>query len=182
LEFTSSGAIDTADSKVSPFAFSLSDGAAPMNLTWDLNQSGDTLSQVNGDSNQSAQFTDGFAAGQFNGFEIDPSGNIVVSYTNQQTQIVGQLAIASVENEQGLVHTGADDYQTTEASGQATFGVAGTGGRGTIEGGALEGSNVDTSTEFADLIQAQRAFEANSKAVTTFDSITENVINMVSGQ
>jgi flagellar hook protein FlgE len=58
-------------------------------------------------------------------------------------------------------------------------GVAGAGGRGTIEGSSLEASNVNISAEFSDLIVAQRAFEANSKAVTTFDSVTEETIQMI---
>ena len=59
------------------------------------------------------------------------------------------------------------------------MGVAGTGGRGTLEGSSLEASNVNISTEFSDLIVAQRAFKANAKSVTTFDTVTQDTINMV---
>jgi flagellar hook protein FlgE len=65
------------------------------------------------------------------------------------------------------------------ASGQAVAGVAGTGGRGIVDDGELEQSNVNISTEFSNLIVAQRAFEANSKTVTTFDTISQDVIAMV---
>ncbi len=74
---------------------------------------------------------------------------------------------------------GNGDYQTTQASGAATIGTSGTGGLGTMEGAALEASNVNISTEFSDLIVAQRAFEANAKSVTTFDTVTQDTINMV---
>jgi flagellar hook protein FlgE len=57
--------------------------------------------------------------------------------------------------------------------------VAGSGSNGSIEGASLEGSNVDISAEFSDLIVAQRAFEANSKSITTFDSVTQETINMI---
>jgi flagellar hook protein FlgE len=57
--------------------------------------------------------------------------------------------------------------------------VAGVGGRGTIEDSALEQSNVDISTEFANLIVAQRAFQANSKTMTTFDSVAQDTIAMI---
>jgi flagellar hook protein FlgE len=57
--------------------------------------------------------------------------------------------------------------------------VAGTGSRGTLEGSSLEASNVNISAEFSDLIVAQRAFEANAKSVTTFDTITQETINMI---
>jgi flagellar hook protein FlgE len=68
---------------------------------------------------------------------------------------------------------------TTAASGQIIAGVAGTGSRGTITDSALELSNVDISTEFANLIVAQRDFEANSKTVTTFDTVTQDTIAMI---
>jgi flagellar hook protein FlgE len=91
---------------------------------------------------------------------------------------LGQLALASFADEQGLQRAGATDYTQTLASGQAVVGAAGTGGRGTLAGGSLELSNVDIATEFANLIVAQRAFEANAKAVTTFDQITQDTINL----
>ena len=74
-------------------------------------------------------------------------------------------------NEQGLLRIGNNNYETTAASGQASIGAANSGGRGSITGESLEGSNVDVSTEFSDLIVAQRAFEANSKSITTFDAV-----------
>jgi hypothetical protein len=91
---------------------------------------------------------------------------------------LGQLALANFANEEGLQRVGSTDYTETLASGQAVIGAPGTGGRGTLAGGSLELSNVDISTEFANLIVAQRAFEANAKAVTTFDQITQDTINL----
>jgi flagellar hook protein FlgE len=78
-----------------------------------------------------------------------------------------------------LADVGSTEYETTSASGQASVGVAGAGGRGTLEGSSLEASNVNISTQFSDLIVAQRAFEANAKSVTTFDTITQETINMI---
>jgi len=77
------------------------------------------------------------------------------------------------------VDTGSTQYQATASSGLATVGVAGAGGRGTLEGSSLEASNVNISAEFSNLIVAQRAFEANAKSVTTFDTITQETINMI---
>jgi len=98
---------------------------------------------------------------------------------NGQKQNVGQLALGNVANLQGLRALGNGDYQTTLASGTATIGTSGTAGLGTMEGGALEASNVNISQEFSELIIAQRAFEANSKTVTTFDTVTQETINMI---
>ena len=74
---------------------------------------------------------------------------------------------------------GDGDYATTLASGTASIGASGAAGLGTMEDGALEASNVNISAEFSDLIIAQRAFEANSKTITTFDTITQETINMI---
>jgi flagellar hook protein FlgE len=64
-------------------------------------------------------------------------------------------------------------------SGAASFGVSGTAGLATLQDDSLEASNVNISTEFSNLIIAQRAFEANAKSVTTFDTVTQDTINMV---
>ena len=82
-------------------------------------------------------------------------------------------------NVQGLEKLGNGDYATTLASGNASISTSGSAGLGTMQDAALEGSNVNISAEFSDLIIAQRAFEANSKAVTTFDTVTQETINMI---
>jgi flagellar hook protein FlgE len=84
-----------------------------------------------------------------------------------------------VANQQGLTIEAGNNYGTTTASGTATVGIAGTGGLGTLEDEALEESNVDISTQFANLIVAQQAFQASSKAITTFDTISQDTINMI---
>jgi flagellar hook protein FlgE len=88
------------------------------------------------------------------------------------------LALANFANPDGLQLDGNTNYSPTLASGAAVNGVPGTGGLGTISGGALELSNVDIATEFANLIVAQRGYEADAKAVTTFDQITQDTIAM----
>jgi flagellar hook protein FlgE len=161
----------------------LADGANPISFTWNLYDSSGkgTIDQVASASGSGiASITqDGYEAGQYSGFTVDSNGVVSATFSNSQTQVIGQLAVASVTNEQGLTRLGDGNYQTTLASGQATIGTAGTGGRGTIQDNAIEGSNVDISTQFADLIVAQRAFEANAKSVTTFDTVTQDTINMV---
>jgi flagellar hook protein FlgE len=92
---------------------------------------------------------------------------------------MGDVAIAMVSNEQGLIDMGSTEYQTTTASGNAAVGLAGSGGRETIDGSLLKPSNANISAEYSDQIVAQRAFEASSKAVTTFDTVTQQTINMI---
>ena len=122
---------------------------------------------------------DGYASGSYQTFSVGSDGTVEASFSNGQKQVVAQLAIGTVANLQGLQATNNTAFQATLASGNMVIGTPGTAGRGTIEGGALESSNVDVSTEFSALIVAQRAFEANSKTVTTFDQATQEAINMI---
>jgi flagellar hook protein FlgE len=121
----------------------------------------------------------GYASGQCQSFTIGSDGTVTVTYSNGQQQNAGQLALASVANVQGLSLLGEGDYATTLASGAAVTGPSGTSGLATMQDGALEASNVNISAEFSDLIVAQRAFEANAKSVTAFDTVTQDTINMV---
>jgi flagellar hook protein FlgE len=182
LSFDSNGNLVDPGTDVSGITFAgLSDGAATLNLNWNLfNANGSaTISQTSAADSQSAQNQNGYSSGEYDSFAIGSDGTVTATYSNGQTQNVGQLAIATISNEQGLSEVGSSDYQATSASGSASVGVAGSGGRGTIEGSSLEASNVNISAEFSNLIVAQRAFEANSKAVTTFDTVTEETINMI---
>ena len=182
MAFNADGSLLTPASNPSGITFSgLSDGAAAMNLTWDLYGAGGTanVSQTAAASSTSTTSQNGYTSGQYKSFAIDGTGVIAATYSNGQTQNVGQLAIATVSKEQGLVDLGSSEYQATTTSGIAAVGQAGSGGRGTLNGASLEASNVNISAEFSDLIVAQRAFEANSKAVTTFDSVTQETINMI---
>ncbi|MGD0096410.1 MAG: flagellar hook-basal body complex protein [Terracidiphilus sp.] len=182
LTFDANGNLVNPSADLSNVTFGgLSDNAAPMNLTWNLfgaNGSGE-ISQTAVASGQSAQLANGYAAGTYQDFSIGSDGTITAKYSNGQNQVVGQIGLATVNNLQGLADVGSTEYRTTTASGAATVGVAGTGGLGTLEGSSLEASNVNISQEFSDLIIAQRAFEANSKAVTTFDTVTQETINMI---
>ncbi len=157
------------------------DGAAGLNIQWNLLGAAGTptISQVDTTSAVSATTQNGYASGQYQSFTIGSDGTVTASYSNGQTQNVGQLALANVTNNQGLSLLGNGDYATTLASGTAVVGTSGTGGLATVQDDALEASNVNISTEFSDLIVAQRAFEANAKSVTTFDTVTQDTINMV---
>jgi flagellar hook protein FlgE len=182
LTFDSSGNLVIPATNISGITFSgLADGAANMNLNFNLFGAAGTgnVSQTAAASTTSATNQNGYPSGQYESFAINSSGVIAATYSNGQTQTVGQLAVATVSNEQGLVDMGSTEFQTTTASGDASVGIAGTGGRGTIDGSSLEASNVNISAEFSDLIVAQRAFEASSKAVTTFDTVTQETINMI---
>jgi flagellar hook protein FlgE len=183
LTFNSSGQLVSPAADVSGISFSgLSDGAATLNMTWDILGTSGTpsISQVNTTSDGASSTTqNGYTSGTYQSFTVSANGTVTASYSNGETQNVGQLALANASNLQGLQSLGNSEYAATLASGTASIGASGTAGLGTVTDGALEESNVNISAEFSDLIIAQRGFEANSKAVTTFDTITQETINMI---
>jgi len=182
LTFNSSGGLVTPAANVSGISFpGMTDGANTMNFNWNLyNSAGSAqIGQTVGASTATASTQDGFASGSYQSFSVDAAGVLSAEFSNGQTQKVGQIAVALVTNVEGLTVEGGNNYKTSASSGAASVGAAGAGGRATIEDDTLEQSNVDISTEFANLIVAQRAFEANSKTVTTFDTVTQETINMI---
>lgn len=182
LQFNSDGNLVSPSSNVADITFSgMSDAASDMQLNWSLyDESGKgLLTQTAVASSVNATHQDGYATGKYKSFSVDSQGVITATFSNGNKEQLGQVAVATVANIDGLTRLGGNLYQANEASGLASIGVAGTGGRGDVEGASLEQSNVDISSEFADLIVAQRAFQANSKTVTAFDAITQDTINMI---
>jgi flagellar hook protein FlgE len=158
----------------------LSNGAASLTMDWQLfSADGQGLiTQVSAPSNASATKQDGVGAGSLLDFAIDEDGVIQGAFSNGKTMVLGQLALANFANPEGLSRAGSNNFASTLSSGVPVFGVAGTGGRGTLAGGALELSNVDIAREFAQMIMAQRGFQANARAITTFDEIAQETINL----
>ncbi len=160
----------------------LADGAAPMKLTWNLNDSSgaSTMTQLASDSTTASPTQNGYGAGTLTGYSIESDGTVEGQFSNSQTLALGQLAVANFGNVQGLQQTGDNDFETTAASGPAVIGQAGSGGNGTITGDAVEDSNVDLSTEFANMIVAQQGYEANAKVLTTMDQVSQATIQLIS--
>jgi len=182
LSFNGNGDLTSPVGNLSGIAFTgLSDGATPVNFTWNLyganNQA--TISQVAEASGVSGTTQNGYASGESNGFTIDSSGVVSAAFTNGMTTPVGQLALANIVNQQGMVLVAGNNFQSTLASGSASIGIAGSSGLGTIQDEALEASNVDISTQFSNLIVEQQSFDASAKAITTFDTISQDTLNMI---
>jgi flagellar hook protein FlgE len=153
------------------------DGASNQTFNWNLlNAANPVISQVAAASSTSAAQQDGSSSGSLVNFSIGSDGTITGSFSNGKTQALGELALANFANADGLQLDGSTDFSPTLASGPAVVGIPGSGALGTLSGGSLELSNVDIATEFANLIVAQRGFEADAKAVTTFDQITQDTI------
>jgi flagellar hook protein FlgE len=154
------------------------DGANQLTYTWHVfDPAGNgIISQLAAASSTASIQQDGTSSGTLQNFNIGGDGTITGSFSNGKTAIVGQIALASFADEQGLSHQGNNDFTPTLASGQPTVGGPTTGGLGSISGGALEQSNVDIATEFSNLIIAQRSYEANARVVTTFDQVAQATI------
>ena len=120
----------------------------------------------------------GAAAGSVDSITVNATGEIVASFGAGRLVTVAQLAIANFNNPQGLFKLGTNEFGESEASGIANVGIAGTGGRGTIIGAALEQSNVDIAQEFTQMILAQRGYQANSKSITVADELLVDTLNL----
>jgi flagellar hook protein FlgE len=120
----------------------------------------------------------GFASGTLTNFTIGDDGTVSGSFSNGQIKTIAQVAMARFQNEGGLARIGDNQFAETNNSGLAQLGAPSSGVFGSIQSGALEQSNVNLATEFTNLIVAQRAFEANTRGITTADQNLETVINL----
>lgn len=111
---------------------------------------------------------------------ISANGQVVgLNNTTSVSAVLGQVAVATFANPNGLQKTGNNAYRTTVNSGDPTFFTPGEGGTGSLNPGSLEMSNVDLTAQFADMITTQRGFQANSRIITTTDEMLEELVNMV---
>ncbi|MBP7562667.1 MAG: flagellar hook-basal body complex protein [Candidatus Cloacimonetes bacterium] len=120
---------------------------------------------------------DGYALGVLNNINVDDQGIISGIYSNGVTKTLAQIALANFTNEAGLQKEGNSLYSSNGSSGNAIIGWAGENNKTVIKAGYLESSNVDLTDEFAKLIISQRALEANSKVISTADTILSTIID-----
>jgi len=160
----------------------LADGAAPMSMTWNLNNAAGnpTMTQQDEASATTATDVNGFGAGTLSSYSVLSNGTVEGTFSNNQTLALGQIAVGNFANPEGMTQTSGGSFLATTASGAAVLGVAGAGGNGTITGGSVEQSNVNLSTEFSNMIVAQQNYEANAKALTTLDQVSQATIQLIS--
>ncbi|HWR04057.1 MAG TPA: flagellar hook protein FlgE [Humidesulfovibrio sp.] len=124
------------------------------------------------------QNQDGYTAGYLQNVSVSANGVLSGTFSNGQEMELYTLTITSFTNQWGLRREGNNLFSETRDSGSALTGTAKSGGRGSVTSNALESSNVDMASEFVDLITAQRGFQANSKVITTADTLLGEVIAM----
>ncbi|MEN3009043.1 flagellar hook protein FlgE [Pseudothermotoga sp.] len=135
-----------------------------------------SLTQFAGANSATFTWQNGNALGTLESFAINEAGQIIGTFSNGLTDILGQVALAVFNNPAGLVEVGNSLYVPSSNSGLAQIGSAGSGGRGTLIPGALEMSNVDLAEEFTRMIIAQRGFQANARVITTADTILGELV------
>ncbi len=121
---------------------------------------------------------DGYTTGQLSGLSVDETGLLFATYTNGQAIVIGQVALATFANMQGLTPVGGTAWKQSLASGEPVIGTPGSGTLGSIVSGALEDSNVDLTAQLVDLIIAQRNYQANAKTIETENAIAQTIINI----
>ncbi|CDH07684.1 flagellar biosynthesis; hook protein [Xenorhabdus bovienii str. oregonense] len=126
----------------------------------------------------SNQQQNGYAAGSFTNYRVDSDGKIHGLYSNQQTQVLGQVVLANFANPEGLAAQGDNVWVETGASGSPIVGTAGSGNFGKLISGALEASNVDMSQELVNMIVAQRNYQSNAQTIKTQDQILQTLVSM----
>ena len=175
LAYSANGALVTpAGGVVTLPAHTPATGAADINLTLAL----DDTTQFGNQFTVSALTQDGYASGRLTGLEIAADGVVQARYTNGQATPLGQLALTSFSNPQGLQQLGGTAWGETYTSGPALRGSAGSGSFGEVQSGALEASNVDLTEQLVNMITAQRNFQANAQMISTSDQITQTIINI----
>jgi len=183
LTFDSNGKLQTSTQNA--VQFNPLGATAPQTLTFNFGDptgSGGTgLAGVTQFSSTSASTfigQDGFGSGQLSSIKVDSQGTIDGTFTNGQTRVLGQVAVANFSAPDQMQSVGGNLYSQSQQSGQPVVGAPGAGGRASVISGSLEQSNVDLAQQFVDMIAAQRSFEANSKSITTADQLLSELIAM----
>ena len=136
------------------------------------------LTQFGGDFSVQSNSQNGFAKGQLTGLDINDRGAIFARFSNGQSKILGEVALAKFDDQSKLANAGGTRFSETSSSGSGTPSGAGTAGLGVIQSGALEDSNVDLSEQLVQLIVSQRNFQAAAQIIDAADKSTQTIINL----
>ncbi|MGE8234387.1 MAG: flagellar hook protein FlgE [Stenotrophomonas sp.] len=175
LQFSNAGALtNPANGDITLAPFTPATGAGVVNLT--LNVSGATQYGEKFAMRDTRQ--DGYAAGKLNEISISEEGVVYARYSNGDDKALGQVALTTFNNPQGLQNQGNNLWVETFASGNPRTGAPDTSDLGQIQAGSLEASTVDLTEQLVNMIVAQRNFQANAQMVSTQDQITQTIINI----
>lgn len=173
VQFNSDGTLNLGGNYSVPISLSPSanDMAIDVNLT--------NVTQFGSDFIVSRNSPNGFTSGDYASVRVENDGRIFATYTNGQSQLQGQVVLANFASPQNLIQTSDTAWLQSFASGTPVLGTAGTGVFGELTSGAVEGSNVDLTSELVNLMTAQRNYQANTKTISTSDQLTQALFNVV---
>ncbi|WP_422508011.1 flagellar hook protein FlgE [Stenotrophomonas sp. GZD-301] len=175
MAFSDAGALTVpANGKIPLTAFSPTTGAGTLTMT--LNVMGSTQYGEKFALRNTQQ--DGYAAGKLNEITVSEEGVVYARYSNGDDKALGQVALTTFNNAQGLEAKGNNLWVETFNSGTARTGAPDTSNLGKVQAGSLEASTVDLTEQLVNMITAQRNFQANSQMVSTMDQITQTIINI----
>ena len=180
ITFNASGVMTSPAADV-PVAVTLTNGASNLSLRWEMFDGAVSRGDVTGyatDSGTTFQYQNGYPAGTLRSITVDDMGVVTATYSNGEMTPTFQIALADFPSYDGLSKMGNNLYAESMASGQALPSTAGTGRLGNISPSSLEMSNVDLAEEFVKMITTQRAFQANSRVITSSDEILQELINI----
>ncbi|WP_445946744.1 flagellar hook protein FlgE [Shewanella sp.] len=139
----------------------------------------DKSTQYAANYNNSSLRQDGFTSGELKGVRLDDNGLVYGTYTNGQELLQGQVALANFSNPNGLKPVSNNAWIASNEAGQAIMGAPSTGTMGTVTGGYLEGSNVDTTAEMVNLMSAQRNYQSNAKVLDVNSTMQQALLNSI---
>jgi len=174
IEFNTDGSFKQSTTAATITMTPTNAGAVAVSITPDFS----TMTQYGATTTVAATRQDGYPSGSLEKTSINASGIIVGQFSNGQILNLAQVALANFNNPSGLGKSGESLYVKTTNSGEPQVGTAGSGGRGSFNAGSLEMSNVDLAQQFSDMIVTQRGFQANSKIITTVDTMLEELVNL----
>lgn len=178
LTFNSSGTLTNPTAPVTvTYTFPTGSSSPALPLSIAMNYGGGNVTQYGSDFSPKIT-ANGNPSGDYTGVSISTNGNLVASYSNGLTQVVGAIALARFNNPEGLQPESGNVWAQTQASGQPTTGAPGTAGLASLKGQALEESNVNLSNSLVNLIIAQRTYQANAQTIKTQDSVLQTLLNM----
>jgi len=171
LKFDAKGQLATGTTPAS-LTLTPTGGANP--VAFNIDYTGTT--KFAGEATTTTNRSDGYASGAFVGVELSADGSLVAKYSNDQSQVVGTVAIATFANEGALQSISDTSWTANADSGAALYNVPGVGLSGKLSTGALEGSNVDITSELVGLMTSQRNYQANSKVLTTESQMMQSLM------
>ncbi len=179
LLFTEGGTLISDLANPSDYSFTidaetLGTGSRDIAVTLDFS----ALNQYSSSTTAFVRDQDGFAAGELSSFTIEASGVVTGTYSNGMIRELGQIALASFANPEGMVKRGSNLFDFTGNSGDPRIGLPGEQGRGMLKSCALEMSNVDLAFEFSEMITTSRGYQANARVISTSDEVLVELINV----